>query len=180
MCLVRRRRWCDTGLDCEGHSSAVCSQPVPPSQHYHPPSMEEQPLGQGDRRSTAATRSRSCGGTARSCQPDAILPPSEQINPFKVNGNIKFNKVDEQIYTYVSPKVKNNIQFKLIWKMTPLWNRISVRYCVLLSSAVTYYCSYLVDSYMHRRKQFTSSTIRYLMKPFLQEKDHLRVSSSFR
>ena len=76
-------------LDCGGRSSAAYVQPVPPSQLYHPPPMKkkgEQPptssppsMGQGDGRSTAAMRTCSCKGTARSREPATKLPPYEYI-----------------------------------------------------------------------------------------------------
>ena len=54
-----------------------------------------------DGRSTAAMRTRSCEGTARSCEPAAMVHPSEQKNnPFEEKSYIKFILVHRQIYAY--------------------------------------------------------------------------------
>jgi len=50
---------------------------------------KEQPSGQGDGRSTVAMRTRSCEGTARSCQPAAMLPPTKKIKKNKEESNKK-------------------------------------------------------------------------------------------
>ena len=131
-CWVWRRRWCGTGLDCGGHSSAVCSQPVSHSQHYHPPSMEEkrdkQSSGQGDGRSTAAMRTRSCEGTSRSCKPAAMVPPSKQIKLYKCSyAHIHtYTNICKQNFRALSSYVDCNIQYTFNQRLATLLKGILI------------------------------------------------------